>query len=133
MSTQLSGPPSLSDMGLWRWLQNLWQIVTQLANANYVVLSPTTGFSYQVPKGIDQVIIDSGGVLAAGTITLPGNPKDGQLCSVTSRYTITSLTVNAIAGQSVSNAPSTLTTSLTTPFGYTFMFNASRNLWYRVQ
>jgi hypothetical protein len=133
MSTQLSGPPNVPDQGLWRWLQNLWQIVTQLANMNYVVIAPATGFSYQIPVKVDLLIVDAGATLASGTVILPGSPKDGQVCGITSRYNITALTVSAASGQTVTNPPTSLLVSTTAPFSYEFVYNASRSLWYRKQ
>jgi hypothetical protein len=133
MTTQFSGPPHIKNSDLWKWLQVAWQTITQLDNRNYTVQAPVTGFTYAVPAKIDHVHINAAGVLAAGTVTLPTTPKDGQCCGLSSTFTITALTVNAASGQTVVNPPSTLAVSATVAMGYRFMFNASAAKWYRVQ
>ena len=134
MSTQFSGPPNDGvPIALWRWLENAWQIITQLANANQLVIAPTTGFTQQIPPKVDQLIVNAAGVLASGTITLPATPKNGQQCGITSTYAITALTVNSAAGTTVVNPATTLAVSSTACMGVRFVFDSASSKWFRVQ
>lgn len=62
---------------------------------------PLTGFSITVPDGITNLILDPAGALATGTITMPANPLDGQICGVASSQVVTTLTMSANTGQTL--------------------------------
>jgi hypothetical protein len=84
---------------------------------------------------------NSGGVLLAysttidsATVVTPASPMDGQRFSISADHTITSLTVTANTGSSLSvTTPTVLTASTTVPQGYEFMYVASTTKWYRVR
>ncbi len=94
---------------------------------------PTTGFSIAMASNIGGLILEPAGTLAAGTITLPASPVDGQLVSINSTQTITALTVAASAGKSIKNAPTALTISTTAGQGYRYIYRSSNTTWYRLQ
>lgn len=65
---------------------------------------PTTGFSITIGANIDGLILEPAGALAGGTVTLPASPNDGQICSVSTTQSITTLTISPNAGQTMANA-----------------------------
>lgn len=78
---------------------------------SYTYQTPTTGFSFQIPNGVDAVVLNPSGTLATGTLILPKSASDGQVLSLITTQTITSLTL-AVAlgsGQSIINSITTLT------------------------
>lgn len=83
---------------------------------------------------------NSGGVLLAysttidsATIVTPASPMDGQRFVIAADHTITSLTVTANTGSTLSvTTPTVLTASTSAPQGYAFMYVASTAKWYRV-
>jgi len=88
---------------------------------------PLTGFSITILTGTKDLVLNPAGTLALGTVTLPALPNDGDVVNVSSTQTITGLTVSPSAGQTVLNAPTTL--SAGTGFGY--IYSASSTTWYR--
>lgn len=88
---------------------------------------PTTGFTYTMPNNIAASVFIPAGALLAGTIILPATPIDGQIVEFSTTQTITTLTVNANAGQSISNAPTTLSIGA----GFSFRYRQSNTTWYR--
>ena len=98
------------------------------ADQGYSLQVPVTAFSITVPDGCSALLLNPAGVLATGTVVMPANPIDGQFVNVATTQTVTALTVNANAGQTISGNPSTITA--TTPFK--MMYNLSGTKWYRV-
>jgi hypothetical protein len=89
--------------------------VVGLDNANGVLLAYTT-------------TIDS------ATVNLPVSPMDGQVFKIAANYTVTSLTVVAGAGTTLSvTTPTVLTASTTAPQGYEFQYVASVTKWFRIR
>ncbi len=84
---------------------------------------------------------NSGGVLLSYTTTIdsatvvtPAAPMDGQRFSISADHTITSLTVTANTGSTLSvTTPTVLTASTTAPQGYEFAYVASTTKWYRIR
>lgn len=90
---------------------------------------PLTGFSLTIGPGVGYLVLDPAGTLATGTVTMPAAPADGQTAGVASSQTITALTVSANAGQTISNAVTTLA-----PGGVAaYVFVKSNTKWYRIQ
>lgn len=89
--------------------------------------APTTGFAITPAAGIGVLGLEPAGTLASGTITMPAAPVDNQTLEVTTTQSITALTVSANAGQSILNAP----TSMTLGVGFSFRYRASNTTWYR--
>lgn len=84
---------------------------------------------------------NAGGVLLAysttidsATVNLPASPMDGQRVSIAADHTVTSLTVAAGAGTTLSvTTPTVLTASTTVPQGYEYMYVLSTLKWYRIR
>lgn len=92
----------------------------------YDYQAPTTGFSYTFASGTTVLVLDPAGTLATGTITMPAAPADGMTISFSSDQTITALTVNANAGQSIVGNPTTLLAG----GAATFVYRLSNTTWY---
>jgi hypothetical protein len=103
------------------------------ADTSYSYQTPVTGFSITIGNGVYTLILDPAGALLAGTIVMPSAPGDGQVIRITCTQNITTLTVNANAGQSIKNAPTGFTVSLTGDQGYEFIYRAANTTWYRLQ
>lgn len=80
-----------------------------IADQGYSLQVPLTGFTITVPDNCSCLALNPAGILATGTITMPANPIDGQEVELTTTQTVTALTLNANAGQTISGAVSTLT------------------------
>ena len=99
--------------------------------------SVTTGFSITPVAGTEVLILTSAGTLAAGTVTLPGSPVNGQVLTVVSNQIIQALTVTPNLGQSVYNAPTCLNLSRNTPgvitgFSFSCIYVSAASAWYRL-
>ncbi len=79
-----------------------------LADASYSVQAPLTGFAITVPNGVSTLLLIPAGPLAAGSITLPAAPVDGQWLLVSATAAIAACSFAGTAGQAVLGAPSTL-------------------------
>jgi len=77
-----------------------------------------------------------GAVMTAVTVDLPAAPIDGQQFRVSGDANVTTLTMTAVnspANVTISNNPTTMTTTTTGPFGYAFRYSAALNAWGRLQ
>lgn len=90
-------------------------------------LTPLTGFTYNVPDGVQHLLITPAGTIAAGTVSLPPNPSDNFVFNVSSSQTITALTVTAQSGRTIYGAPTTI--GAAAPFEY--RYNQAQNAWFR--
>lgn len=97
-------------------------------NNNYTYNAAASGFSITVAFGITSVILNPSGTLATGTVITPANPIDGQTLSITSSQNITSFTFTSNSGQTIKNAP----TSLTGGTGVNFQYVLSIKTWFRL-
>ena len=101
---------------------------------NYVYLDGTTtpsistGFSYTVPSGIQNVILNPASTFAAGTVILPASPVDGMTVTMSTTQQITSFTVSASSGQSVSGGFSGTPFQAKTAVSY--VYNQNKTTWY---
>ena len=87
---------------------------------------PDDGFAISWPQGCTNLVLDPPAPLASGNIILPQSAADGQVVSIVTGQVVTALTVSAVNGQVVVNAPTTLTTA-----GCAFLFVAQTGEWYR--
>lgn len=94
----------------------------------YDYQTPATGFSYTIPNTVTHSILNPAGTLATGTITMPASPVDGQINTVATSQTITALTVNPNTGQSIMNAPTTLSAGT----GFQYIYRSADTTWYRL-
>lgn len=104
-----------------------WTEVTPPNTAAATILTPLTGFAYTVPSNVTAVILTPAGTIATGAITLPAAPYDNYPVRVASSQTVTTLTVNANANQTIVGAPTTI--GATAPFEC--FYNAANATWYR--
>lgn len=92
---------------------------------------PTTGFSIGVTSGGNRwILLQPGGTLATGTITLPDatSAADGTEVLITSTQIITSLTISLNGATAANGAPTTLGAN-----GFAKLrFYSTNNSWYRV-
>lgn len=101
---------------------------------NYIYLDGTTtpaivsGFSYTVVSGVQKVILNPPVTFATGTIILPANPVDGMTVSISTTQQITSFTVSASTGQSVSGGFSGTPFQAKTAVSY--VYNSTKLTWY---
>ena len=110
---QLTNPGDLSFSGA-------------LSEPGYAYASPSTGFSLAPTVDQTGIIIDPSGTLASGTITMPANPKDGQIETFSTSQTITSLTVLPYSGQSTTCSPTTLAAGES----FSCIYRAANLTWY---
>ncbi|WP_267426378.1 hypothetical protein [Methylobacterium sp. GC_Met_2] len=90
-------------------------------------ITPVVGGSYQ-HDGSTIIVFEPVAALGSTTLTLSASPGDGQVIRVTSRYTITTLTVSAGSGRSIVGAPTTI--GPTAPFG--LVYRAASTTWFRI-
>ena len=90
--------------------------------------TPVTGFSYTVPAKTVGTVFSPAATLLTGTITMPAAPVDGMTVSLSTTQAITTLTLNANVGQSISNAVATFAVGGTA----SYLYRASNTMWYRV-
>lgn len=91
-------------------------------------VQPSSGFSNTIPNNVRFYIFGNSALLAAGTLTMPSAPVDGQRVTVSSRSVITLFTLNANTGQTLYGGLTSLGLS---GFG-TWVYRASDASWYRI-
>lgn len=106
--------------------------VSTLASGAYANVSPLTGTSVVIPNNVSNYLITPAGTIAALTVTMPSAPTDGQVVRISSSQTVTALTLNGAAGQTISNAPTAITISTTATYGYAFLYQRSSKTWFRL-
>lgn len=119
------GAPSLSVQAL--------NTSAARSDTSYSYQTPATGFTITIGNSVYTLILDPAGALLTGTIIMCAAPVDGQVVRVTSTQNITTLTFSPNAGQSIKNAPTGFTVSLTGDQGYEFIYRAANLTWYRLQ
>lgn len=107
--------------------------VPSLASGAYQYAVQTSSSTLQISNNVTNVVLNPAGAIATVTITMPTAPYDGQIVRISSSQTVTSLTVSAAAGQSITNAPSAITVSATGPYGVAFLYRGTNATWYRIQ
>lgn len=101
----------------------------KLSPPTYSRTVPATGFSITLGDTLATAILEPAGVLATGTVTLAATPVDGFNQRVVTTQTITALTFAPNVGQTVVNAPTTLTAVKASA---TFLYRLSTKTWYYV-
>lgn len=104
------------------------QIKAFSSGQNISFRSVANGFSETFAAGEDAMVLSNAGLLAAGTVTMPATPLNGQVVRLTAAMTVTALTVLANVGQSIFGAPTTIGVSLPVAFVY----RAANTTWYRI-
>ena len=97
---------------------------------SYAYYAPLTGFSIQMPNGVDAIVLNPSGTLATGAIQLPLSATDGQVVRLITSQTITALTLTVApnSGQTLINGVTTLSAS-----GASYIFIKSIASWVRCQ
>lgn len=103
-------------------------LADRFAEQEYERLVPTTGFSHTIANNVGCLIIEPAAGLAAGTLTMPASAWDGQRVEVLTTQTITALTVDANTGQTILNAPTTLSGGS----GFRYRYREANTTWYRL-
>lgn len=88
---------------------------------------PSTGFTVTVAEPTAHQILNSSTTLASGTLTMKAAPLPGEMVTLRSASTITTLTVAANAGQTITGAPTTFTAGAA-PISGIYDFATAR--WY---
>lgn len=94
----------------------------------YTYNVPVNNFSLTVGNQIKRLVLEPAGVLATGTITMPPGPVDGDEVGLSSTQTITALTVQGNAGQTIADTITTLGAG----GAATFKWIKAQSKWYRV-
>jgi hypothetical protein len=89
--------------------------------------TPTTGASITISDATGSLILKHTATIATLTITLPASPVNGQIVTISTRSAVTTLTLNANAGQTRYGAPTTI--SATAPVS--FIYESATLSWYR--
>jgi hypothetical protein len=95
----------------------------------YDYQTPTTGFSYTFPAGVQTLLMVPAGTLATGTVTMPAAPSDGMMVTLSSTQQITALTLQGNTGQTVSSA----VTLLPAKGAASYVYRLSNTTWYPSQ
>jgi len=104
-----------------------WENSGAYIDLSYSYQTPTTGFAITIANTAGRSILDPAGTLAAGTITMPAAPKDGQLCRIASTQAVTALTHSPNTGQTLKGA---LTTIAANGFAE-YTYRSANTTWYR--
>lgn len=112
--------PNGSTAGAWTRLNSVAVVPSSIQ-------IPTTGFSITIGTGINQLILNPAGTLAAGTVTMPLMVLNNQSVKISTEQTITSLTISPNTNQFIIGAPTTL--ALGSPAVFTY--NLTNLTWYR--
>lgn len=90
--------------------------------------TPLTGTSITISNATSKLILKHTATIATLTITLPAAPVNGQIVTIATRSTVTTLTLSANAGQTLYGGPTTITA--TTPVS--FIYETAALSWYRI-
>lgn len=90
--------------------------------------------SFTIDNNSGGILLSYSTTIDSATVVTPLAPMDGQRFIIAADHTVTSLTVTANTGSSLSvTTPTVLTASTTAPQGYEFMYVASTTKWYRTR
>jgi hypothetical protein len=93
---------------------------------SYTIATPATLATVTMNAGQRRVIINPAGTIAVLTVTLPSSPVDGQITGISFTQIVSALTVNAPAGATVVQSP----TSAAVDTNYRFIYQASSTSWF---
>lgn len=100
------------------------QITSQ---SGYYKSAPATGFTFTFGNSQTSAALRPSGTLSTGTVTLAPSPSDGARECIFSTQTITTLTVNASAGQTIDDAVTTLAANTEA----CYLYSLSNTTWDR--
>ena len=105
-----------------------WIIPPGYDNAIDVLNLPASGGSHTIAGSTQWIHMTPSVTLAAYTITMPAAPLDMQDIVLSTTNTITTLTLNANSGQSISGAITTLAANT----GVRYRYRVATSTWYKV-
>jgi hypothetical protein len=97
------------------------------ADGNVSSSSWTTTGSSTIAAGVLTILNSNAATIASYTLTMPAAPAAGQMIQITSAGIVTTFTLSANAGQTISNAPSALAAGV----GVQYIYSGTN--WYRIQ
>jgi hypothetical protein len=98
------------------------------AQYEYTYLVPVTSFNI-VAGNIGYLYLNPAGTLAAGTLTLPANPGDGQGFCLQDTQTQTAITIQAATGQALASFGVATPTALVAGTIYCWFFDKTLGVW----
>lgn len=104
------------------------QVKTYVDTESYSYQVPTVGFSITIGANIQDLLLKPAGNLANGTVTMPAAPTDGYMVRISCTHNVSTLTLNANAGQTMLNNA----TSLSAGIAIAFIYVASITSWFRL-
>lgn len=103
--------------------------ITGMVVSGYQYSAPIAGATVTVTAGlISKLVLNPAGTLATLTVTLPATPADGQTCRVGCSQIVTTLTLNAPGGATVSNSPAAFAAGGSCEF----LYRTADTTWYRI-
>lgn len=96
--------------------------------ANYAYQAPTTGATLTAAAHLGAYILEPAATLASLTIVAPSAPNDGDEFEVSTTQTVTALTINPAAGQSLKGGGPFM---LAANGGVAWRYRAANTTWYR--
>jgi hypothetical protein len=105
----------------------VWGNQLLIDDYNYNV--PVSGFNITIGNNVNGLLLDPAGTLATGTITMPGNPRDGRIVKISSTQIVNTLTLSPNSGQSFSAGSAITSLAVNSPVSY--IYRNSSNTWYR--
>jgi hypothetical protein len=111
--------------------------ILSLGAGPYVYNAPVTGATITLTNTTRRLIVDPAGTIAALTIVTPAATTllDGQLLSICGTQIVTTLTMTAGSGTTLTNAPTAMLVPVTTGAAscFGFIYRTANTTWYRVQ
>jgi hypothetical protein len=104
----------------------VYNVGTQDAGVSFQTFSNSGSFT--LANHVTRTV-NTGSGITTFTITMPSAPSNGQVVDFATNGAITTLTVSANSGQSITNAPATLTAGS----GFEYVFQTSNTTWYRMR
>jgi hypothetical protein len=106
---------------------NFTNLGYSVPDSNIQTETPTAGAAIVIADTTTSLILKHTATIATLTITFPAAPINGQIVSISTRSTVTTLTLSANTGQVRYGAPSTI--AATSPIA--FIYEAATLSWYR--
>lgn len=103
--------------------------VQQVRARGYQQSTPLTAFAITAASNTNIVQLTPAGTLAAGAVTLPAAPVDGQTVKIFSTQIVTAFTLTPNSGQTING---TAVTALAANVGVEYVYSAASATWYRV-
>ena len=99
------------------------------ADQAYARIVATSGGSGSFAANVSEHFLDPAAAISAYTDTLPASPADGQVADISCGQAITTLTVNAAAGQTLRPSGTSVATSCSASQGHRWKYRAPQAAW----